>query len=118
VQKSSLPFLLHLPALKDFFSEPGSVISRARTLRNTERAQLLIFIQDNDWAVESSITKSKLRSDRERGKEMPKLPLRQEEELDDLLPSTSSQSLWRAPKSSWPTNSLLLVHRVEESGSD
>jgi hypothetical protein len=81
------------------FSVAGNVITSSRTLLNTERAEQLIFIHENYWAVEPTIQKWQLRSDKERGR--TKLPLSQPEEelVDDPQPSTSSQSLL-TPKSS------------------
>jgi len=51
------------------FSAAGNVITSARTLLNTERAEQLIYIHENYWANEPSIKTWKLRSDQERGKE-------------------------------------------------
>jgi hAT family C-terminal dimerisation region len=108
------------------FSAAGNVISSSRTLLATERAEQLIFIHDNYWAVEPTIKKWKLRSDRERGKDRPQPRLTQEQEeqedVDDPQPSTSSQSqslLERhTPKSSKKARKIPRVPRFEETDSD
>jgi hAT family C-terminal dimerisation region len=87
------------------FSAAGNVITSSRTLLNTERAEQLIYIHENYWVVEPTIKKWQLRSDKERGKDRPKPPLSQVEEdvdVDDPIPSTSSQSLLQTPRSSKP----------------
>jgi KRAB domain-containing zinc finger protein len=53
------------------FSAAGNVVTSARTLLNSERAEQLIFIHDNYWLVEPTIKSMKIRTDRERGKERP-----------------------------------------------
>jgi len=83
------------------FSAAGNVITSSRTLLNTERAEQLIYIHENYWAVEPIIDKWQVRSDKERGRNRPKPPLSQTEEalVDDPQPSSSSQSLL-TPRSS------------------
>jgi hAT family C-terminal dimerisation region len=83
------------------FSAAGNVITSSRTLLNTERAEQLIYIHENYWVVEPTIKKWQLCSNKERGKDRPKPPLSQvEEDVDDPIPSTSSQSLLQTPRSS------------------
>ena len=92
------------------FSAAGNVISSARTLLATERAEQLIFIHDNYYNVEPTIKKWQIRSEKERGRNRPKPRLTQEQEesaVDDPQPSTStqSQSLIQTPKTPKTTRS-------------
>jgi hAT family C-terminal dimerisation region len=82
------------------FSAAGNVVTSARTLLNSERAEQLIFIHDNYWLKEPTIKSMKFRSDKERGKDRPRPPLSQQvDDPDDPQPGPSSQSML-TPKSS------------------
>jgi hypothetical protein len=105
-QEKSLPLLARVARMffgipvtsassERLFSAAGNVISSARTLLATERAEQLIYIHDNYWIVEPTIKKWQIRSEKERGRNRPKPRLTQEQEesaVDDPQPSTSSQS--------------------------
>ena len=55
------------------FSAAGNVITSARTLLNTEKAEQLIFIHNNFWTIEPHIQTWKTMSDKERAKEKQRL---------------------------------------------
>jgi len=80
------------------FSTAGNVITSARTLLNTEKAEQLIFIHDNFWEIEPHIQTWKIMSDKEKAKEQQRLGATQQPQ-----PSTSSQAASEAAGSQTPS---------------
>jgi hypothetical protein len=101
------------------FSAAGNVVTSARTLLNSERAEQLIFIHDNYWLVEPTIKCMKIRSDRERGKDRPRPQIQEVEDPDDPQPGTSSQSQsMLTPRSTSKTPKTPRARRPLELESD
>jgi hAT family C-terminal dimerisation region len=73
------------------FSAAGNVITSARTLLNTEKAEQLIFIHDNYWTLEPFMDTWKVMTDKEKEEERQRLAATQARE-ESPRPSTSSQS--------------------------
>ena len=69
------------------FSTAGNVITSARTLLNTEKAEQLIFIHDNFWEIEPHIHTWKTMTDKEKEKEQQRL-----QGTEEAQPGTSAQA--------------------------